>query len=122
MSNVNQDSSVYFWTTADVERLAGDVGNHFFDAGSMRFFGSRVGADVYGGRFFVTSECGGRDIWGGARRYSVRCVTYMDGVMVIDTVGEFGEFATRAQAHSDAKRRGLFHDTKSAHYAAAVSA
>jgi hypothetical protein len=68
-------------------------GQHFFDASTMRFFGSRVGYRIYGGCYFVTSE---QDNYGGyARRYTVR-VAYACGD--IDTVGDFQAYATRAQA------------------------
>jgi len=113
-----KESSVYFWNTGDVGRMAGDCGNHWFEPASLRFFCSRVSSAVYGGRYFVSSEQGGRDIWGGERRYSVREVTYLDGHMTIDTVGEFGEYDTGAQAHGAAKRLGKLQDVGDPHHQA----
>lgn len=68
------------------------IGHHWFDAETLRFFGSRVLPTVYGGRYFISSEDTfdrtGRD-------YSVR-IAHADGS--IDTVGEHGAYATRAEA------------------------
>lgn len=58
--------------TDDVKLAARNMGSHFFDADTMRFFGSRVGSNVYGGRFFVTSEQ--REHYT-PRTYTVRVVT-----------------------------------------------
>jgi hypothetical protein len=78
------------------------AGYHFFDADTKRFFNSRVGDAVYGGRFFVTSEWPG--VWDGRtfpREYTVR-EAQANGA--IDTVGEFGQYATRQAAHRAAQR------------------
>ncbi len=70
-----------------------DAGFHWFDADTLRFFGSRISEASFDGRYFVTSE------WDGfnhaARLYSIR-EAMSDGQ--VDTVGDFQEFATRAQA------------------------
>lgn len=58
--------------TDDVKLAARNMGSHFFDPDTMRFFGSRIGSAVYGGRFFVTSE---QREWNTPRRYTVRVVT-----------------------------------------------
>lgn len=92
-------NTITFHNTEQLRQLAADVGNHFFDRDALRFFGSRIGSDVFAGRYFVTSE---RDssgaVWNGERRYTVRSYSYADGRLDIDTVGEFGEHATRANA------------------------
>ena len=73
-------------------------GSHFFDAGTMRFFGSRILDDVtvHGQRaYFVTSE---RDNYGNQpRRYSAR---YMTAGAHLFEVGEFQEYATARQARA----------------------
>lgn len=87
----------------------GRVHPHFFDADTMRAFGSRclaepkwtphpydAGQPVVA---FVTSErdCRsytGARAWNGARRYSVR---YFDGTRV-SCIGAYGEYRTRADA------------------------
>jgi len=82
------------------------LGHHWFDADTLRFFQSRVHSDLYGGRYFVTSE---RDsgfgsigaAWDGRRRYTVRMAN-ADGS--IETVGEFGQYGSRAGAHAAAAR------------------
>jgi len=99
-----------FHDTTQVRELARDCGNHFFDADSMKHFGSRIHDRVYGGRYFVTSEQDNTGhAWDGQRRYTVRSFDYEDGRFTIDTVGEFGEYATATKAHAvAAKLAGLF--------------
>ena len=84
-------------TTTELKQLARDCGNHFFSPGAMRFFNSRVGAKVYRGRYFVTSEQYSEE----PRRYTLRSFAYADGVLMIDTVGEFGQYATGRDAVPD---------------------
>lgn len=96
--------------TKEIIETARATGSHFFDPDTMRFFGSRINAALYGGRFFVSSEqhrsMWGSPAWGGARRYTVRVARYVPGddTLQIDTVGEFGEHATRAAAHRAAQQ------------------
>lgn len=83
-------------------------GSHFFDADTMRSFGSRLSETVYPaahGTYFVTSE---RDrdrgygaAWDGRRRYTVR---YMDLDGEFHDPGEFGEHASGPAAHRAAER------------------
>lgn len=90
----------------EVRQANSQLGHYFFDAGTLRFFRSRVHDDLYGGRYFVTSE---RDegfgvlgaAWGGERRYTVRRA---NGDGSIDTVGEFGQYGSRSGAHAAAAR------------------
>jgi hypothetical protein len=93
-------------TVADVKRANAAIGHHYFDRETLRFFGSRVGSTVYGGRYFVTSE---RDeaissrfpaAWNGERRYTVREAAD-DGS--ISTVGAFGAYRTGAAARKVAE-------------------
>lgn len=75
-------------------------GSHWWDKSSMRYFGTRVGDQVYqgeGGVFFVTSEKSPY----GPRAYSVR--QYKPETKEIDTVGGFNSL-TRSQAHREAAK------------------
>lgn len=80
--------------------LRGD--RKWFSEGAIRFFGSRLPAMGYvseDGRVgtFVSSEqdaIGGA--WGGQRRYTVRRMTFEDGL--VDDVGEFMQYADREAA------------------------
>lgn len=71
-------------------------GHHFFEPGAMRFFRSRIGRTVYGGRYFITSEQfvdSNYRAW--PRQYTIRRAND-DGS--IDTVDEFGKFDSTAEA------------------------
>lgn len=85
--------------TDAIIRANRESGSHYFDADTMRFFGSRVLDGVYGGRFFVTSERTGFDR-SSPRAYSVR--EFMpDGT--IETYGEFNGYATAGTARTAAR-------------------
>ena len=86
-----------------------NLGHYFFERDTMRFFQTRIGSTLYGGRYFVTSE---RDsdyatsvrheaAWDGQRRYTVRRA---NGDGSITTVGEFGQYASSAGANAAADR------------------
>jgi hypothetical protein len=83
-----------YYSTDDVQRAHERKGGHWFDPGSMRFFKSRVGSEVYyiGGRYFFTSSEKGPD---DVRRYSVREATAEGDVK---TVGKFQGYSTAAAA------------------------
>lgn len=96
-------------TMSDVIRANKAIDHHFFDPGTLRWFGSRIGRTLYGGRYFVTSE---RDsgmtiqgqhyaAWDGRRRYTIR-EALPDGT--IEDVGEVGEYTTGAQARAAIQR------------------
>ena len=95
-----------FYDLWAVERANRDSGHHFFDDDTRRFFLSRIGQTLYGGRFFVTSERSGFGLET-PRRYSVRFACD-DGT--IDTLwddseaGGFLHYATGDQARRAAKR------------------
>lgn len=76
-----------FGTVDELAREHGRAGGHFFDADTMRFFGTRVCGSglLFGGRAFVTSE----EVWGdGARSYAVRALPTPGDVREIVTWGE----------------------------------
>lgn len=87
-------------TTEELRNYADRAGSFFFRPDTMRYWRSRVMDGIYGGAYFVTSE----QMPGYERRYTVRRFTLNDDETIsFDTVGEFQEFSTRAQAVSAAK-------------------
>lgn len=94
---------------AEIKAANEAIGQTWFSEGTMRFFDSIIEPEVYGGRFFLTSErdatgTPGQSAWHGKRRWTVRRAND-DGT--IDTVGEFGQFASKARASQRAG--GLTH-------------
>lgn len=93
-----------------IQQIIAAHNGHWFDAGTLAFFSSRIHARVYGGRFFVTSEqyksFRGED---GERRFTVRCALASGA---IETVGRFQDHSTRREAHAAARlaatRSGLY--------------
>lgn len=76
-------------------------GQHFFDADTLRFFGSRIGSRVFVGSnatYFVTSEQMPRS--DDPRRYTVRKIKGCD----VSTVGKFQQYKTEAAANKAAAR------------------
>jgi len=90
-----------FTTIDDIRRANERLGHHFFESAAMRFFASRVLADVFpaadgSGAYFVTSERG-PDM---ARRYTVR-LARSDGSVV--TAGEFQAYGSARAAKAAAR-------------------
>ncbi len=85
----------------DIERLNAEKGQHWFDAGTLRYFRSRY-ADTAtvkdGGAYFTSSERGP----GMSRRYSVRRMDMETGA--VDSVGNFQDYATLSQAKAALRR------------------
>lgn len=67
------------------------IGRHFFEPSDMRCYRVRVSPTVYGGKYFITSE----QFDDAPRLYTVRMANPTGS---ISTVGEFQQYATRAQA------------------------
>jgi len=108
----------------DLRKAAADLGSHYFDADTMRFFGSRVLEGIYRpsvsesprSGLFVTSERYENPGTGytAPRRYSIRRFTIThttrsgDGMPVdvieFDTVGEFQAYGTAATAKRHARK------------------
>lgn len=89
---------------AHVKAANRNLGHHFFERDTMRFFQTRIGSTLHGGRLFVTSERDdsyGAPAWDGQRRYTIRRAN-SDGS--IHTVSGFGEYATSAAANAAAAR------------------
>jgi hypothetical protein len=87
-----------------IKRANENSGRQFFSKGAMRWFNTRVHDAVYGGCVFVTSERNDMPYSAPQPRvYTVR-VAMADGS--IQTYGSLGDYATRADAHSDARWLG----------------
>lgn len=85
---------------AHVKAANRNLGHFFFERDTMRFFQTRLGSTLYGGRYFVTSERDdtyGLPAWDGQRRYTVRRA---NGDGSISTVSVFGEYGTSATANA----------------------
>lgn len=95
----------------EIREDARRAGSHWFDADTLRFFRSRIGETVYGGRFFVTSESRGFDASEG-RAYTVRVAipAARGRTFDIDDAGGFLAHATSGAANRAAQRiaRGPF--------------
>ena len=75
-----------------------ETGGHFFDASAKRFFSSRIGSVVIGGRYFITSEQFDRD--NSPRLYTIReCINGR----IVDA-SEFQAYATGAAARAAAHK------------------
>jgi hypothetical protein len=93
------------WTMDLIRTTNTAHGWHFFEAGALRFFRSRIHDTVYqgpGGIYFVTSEqfedhLGNR----AARGFSVR--RFHPDTGNVGTVGAFNSFTNRAAAHRAAE-------------------
>jgi hypothetical protein len=114
----------------DLRKAADDLGSHYFEPATMRFFNSRVLEGIYRPSIqthprtglFVTSERFSDYSQGfvNPRLYSIRRFTitrttcpYLDGIggrtvdlIEFETVGEFQEFATAATAKRHAAKLG----------------
>lgn len=94
-------TATQFETMDDVRAANKARGHHFFEPGTLRFFRSRIGSELHGGRYFITSEQFVGSSGRGARLFTVREVK-PDGSCA--TVGEFQAYATRSQALGAIKR------------------
>lgn len=90
-------SKLEFTHTDQIRTANLNSGGYFFSPDTLRFFRSRIHDEVYGGRFFVTSE----QDYGHDRLYTVRVVK---DDYSIATVGEFQQYASRSAAHAAARR------------------
>lgn len=89
----------YFTSITEIKQANQAKDGHWFSPATLRWFGSRIHGDVYGGRYFVTSERNPE----GERRYTVREVTEDGDVKTADGC-EFFEYASRSGAHNRARQ------------------
>jgi hypothetical protein len=87
--------STYYYTTDQVKRAHEARGGRFFSPANMRAFRSRVGSEVYGGRYFITSE---KEKDKSPRRYTVREIRDSADIM---TVGKVMQHASWQQARRE---------------------
>jgi len=88
-----------FQTIEQIKDANQAAGYKFFEPDTLRFFDSRVSSEVYGGRYFITSEKSGFSST--IRAYTVRRAND-DGT--ITTVSGFLQFPTAAKARTFARR------------------
>ena len=89
---MNATTTPNFKSTTEIRQANADCGHYWFSPDTLRFFNSRIGLTVFGGRYFWTSE---QYDWNSPRRYTIREAT-ADGM--ISTVGEFQAYATSQDA------------------------
>jgi hypothetical protein len=88
-----------FSTIEQIKDANQAAGYKFFAPDTLRFFRSRVSSEVYGGRYFITSEKAGSGST--IRAYTVRRAND-DGT--ITTVSGFLQFPTAYRAKTFARR------------------
>lgn len=81
-----------FRNITEIKKANKEAGHHFFDRDTVKFFGSVVYPEVYGGCYFITSEDNFDQT---ERRFTVR---QADERGHIWTVWTFQEFTTKEQA------------------------
>lgn len=92
------------WTINDIEAAMRAQGSHWWDAGALRFFNSRIGYEVFqgpGGVYFVSSERCNHD---SPRLFTVRQFDPETSDLVSKGGSEFQEYASRSDARARAKR------------------
>ena len=85
-------------TVADAKRIYEKGGGHFFDKETLIWWKSKVMPDLYGDKYFITSE---PDYDGKDRRFTIR--EFTKGYKSVETVGEFRQYGTIAEAKSAIK-------------------
>ena len=86
-----------FSNMADVRNANRELGHHFFDRDTMRFFDSKIVGALIGGRYFITSERFNAE---SPRLYTIRKAQPNGDV---GTVGAFQQYRTREAAYAEAK-------------------
>jgi len=91
-------------TINDIKEANAKAGRHFFSAGAMAFFNSRIESEVINGAYFITSEANYR--LSDRRRFTVR--KFNPHTAEIETVGPFFHFKTKQKAleYLGARTRG----------------
>lgn len=102
---MTENATHTYRSVSEIREANRRAGQHWFEPDTMRFFSSRVGETVYGGRFFISSEVPPN----GRGAYTIR-VAADDGH--IETVEPDGDdrlcaFSTRAAAESYLRREIL---------------
>ena len=80
----------------EIKQANKELGHHWFDTDTMKFFNCRIHGGVIRGKYFVTSEAS--DILNQPRRYSIRSA---DETGAIQTHNGFGNYASVQMAEYD---------------------
>ena len=86
-----------FQNITEIKEANRAIGHHWFDADTIRFFGSRVEGGILRGQYFISSEQDQYRTGGHKRQFSLR-LAHDDGK--IDTIGNFCATPTREQCKS----------------------
>ncbi len=109
------------WTLNEIQSTMRADGSHWWDPGTMRFFGTRLCGPAWNGPngvFFVTSEQPPH----GARGYTIRQFVPPDGPIVagenctINTVGEVCGYSNRETAIRNARKLAGASDHHNEHF------
>lgn len=103
METVERRRSIYapqpahgfrYLSIEQIRKHNADIGQHWFSPKTLRFFESRILDELHLGAFFISSE---KDNYArhAVRLYTVRIAK---GCGCVDTVGQFQQYATLAQA------------------------
>ncbi len=104
MKTIKQANAGSFSLSFVMKTYFSDYTGHFFSRDTLRFFRSRIGKLAYIGNdtepsltfYFLTSE---KKCFDDFRRvWTIRKITRNDNGILIDKVGEFGGFESKAQA------------------------
>jgi hypothetical protein len=94
-----------YHNSAEQWKLVISESGYFFTKSAARWFGSRIAWSSLTvnntGYLFITSEQDDYAAWDGLRRYTVRSWNKQTGV---DSIGEFGGYATMATARAVLKQ------------------
>jgi hypothetical protein len=88
------------YDTIELALEAHKRGSFWFAPSTMRFFKSRVSRQVFGGKYFISSEDTSSPYYPDVRKYSVRAFRIEGDYFMIETIGEFQQYATRSAALS----------------------
>jgi hypothetical protein len=88
-------SEANFRTVAEIRAANAKIGHHWFEKATLKFFNSKIGNTVYGGRYFITSE---RRELTMPERFTIR-EALPDGSII--TVGEFQAYRTKEAARHE---------------------
>ncbi len=105
---MNTTDSKQYTSINQIIDEAKNAGSHFFSKDTLRFFSSRIHSEIYGGCYFITSE---RDNYrdNNPRFYTIR---KYEGGLKVETVGEFCQYTSKAQAISAVKKLIKTEETK----------
>jgi len=105
---MNTTESKQYTSIVQIIDEAKSAGSHFFSKDTLRFFSSRIHSEIYGGCYFITSE---RDHYrdNNPRFYTIR---KYEGGLKVETVGEFCQYTSKAQAISAVKKLIKTEETK----------